>query len=121
MRGRTRPMLLQLLALQLTLGLAAPAARAAPDTADVIRICRAALAEGYAGEQAAACDWYVRPCGACGAAVVKRWCIPEGVTRQAVAEHVVAGLAAAEPATLTPLEDAVDSLLAKQYPCSHNP
>jgi hypothetical protein len=115
------PTLIQVLALLITFGLAAPAARAEPDVADVIRICRAALAEGYTGEQAAACDWYVRPCGACGVAAPKRWCIPEGVTRRAVAEHIVAGLSALGSAARKPLEEAVDSLLVRQYPCPENP
>lgn len=113
--------LVQVFGLLVTLGLAAPAARAEPDAADVIRICRLALAEGYAGEQAAACDWYVRPCGACGVGAPKSWCIPEGVSNRAVAEHVVAGLSALGPASRRPLEEAVDSLLVRQYPCPENP
>ncbi|MEN9726537.1 MAG: hypothetical protein RL434_903 [Pseudomonadota bacterium] len=103
--------------LLLPLGFLPGGAGATPEVVDVIRICEAALVGGYDDEQASACDWYVRPCGACGVDAPRRWCIPDDVSRRTVAEYVVAGLSTLEPGDPTPLADAVDALLGRRYPC----
>jgi hypothetical protein len=107
--------------LLLPFGFLPSGASAAPEVAEVVRICEAALAGNYEGEQASACDWYVRPCGACGVDAPRRWCIPDDVSRRTVAEDVVAGLSILEPGNQTPLVDAVDALLGQRYPCQDNP
>ncbi len=103
--------------LLLAFGFVPSGASAAPEVADVIRICEAALAGDYNDEQAAACDWFVRPCGACGVEAPPLWCIPHDVSRRAVAEYVVTGLATLAPEAPTSLADAVDALLGQRYPC----
>lgn len=98
-----------------------PAVGAEPAVADVLRICRAALTQGYEGEEAAACDWYVRPCGACGVNAVKSWCIPDGLDRREVAEQVVDGLTALPAGTEPDLAEEVEGLLRRRYPCPDTP
>lgn len=95
-------------------------AGAAPAREEVIETCRAALAGDYSGIQAAACDWYVRPCGQCGVdAPAVPWCVPLSESRRAVAEYVVAGLAREKPQR--PLAAAVEELLRQAYPCPQPP
>jgi hypothetical protein len=97
--------------------LAGAAAHAAPTVAELAATCEQALAAGYRGEAAVMCDWYVAPCGACGPGgpPPKAWCVPAGMSDEALASLVVAELRAVDPASPAPA--AVKEILRRRLPC----
>lgn len=95
----------------------APAASAAPTVAELRTTCVRALNKGYAGEEAAMCDWYVAPCGVCGkdGPPAPAWCVQQGTDKAAVAALVVEALRAEEDAAPAPA--VVEEILRRHYPC----
>jgi len=84
--------------------------------AQVLATCERALAAGYDDLDAAACDWFVRPCGVCGVAATPTWCPPAGVAWKTLAETVVAELRdLAAPAI--PAGPRIEAILRARYPC----
>lgn len=82
-------------------------------------VCGAALAEGFVGEAAARCEWYARPCAACGVGVTPRFCLPSGVDRATVVREVLMDWASG-PAD-APAIPAAEAALARRYPCAKTP
>lgn len=105
-------------ALCLAAGLAlGPATFAAPTVGELRATCMRALDEGYVGEAAAMCGWYVAPCGVCGkdGPPPVAWCVPPGTPRDTVAAAVVSGLRGVEATRAAPA--AVEEILRRRYPC----
>jgi hypothetical protein len=100
--------------------LLAPAsvALAGPTVGEVLAVCARAQAQGNAGVDAAACDWYAMPCD-CKAARrgQTRWCVPVDETAERTLERVVAALGRL-PDRSAPAEPAVAAILARLYPCA---
>lgn len=94
-------------------------AAGAVTVAQAREVCVAALAEGFVGEAAARCEWYARPCGACGVGVTPRYCLPPGVARATVVREVLSDWASG-PAD-TPAIPAAEAVLARRYPCAATP
>ena len=95
-------------------------ARAAPTAGELIKTCETALEHDYKTVEAAMCDWYVAPCGACGkeGPPAPQWCLPPELTGAALATHVVA-LLKAEPARAEePAPAAVKAVLQARHPCA---
>lgn len=95
---------------------ALPVAGAPVTVAEATRSCEAALAAGFRGEEAARCEWYARPCGACGVDAPRRWCIPEGTPATTVIRAVLADWQD-EPAD-HPAIPAAKQALVRLYPCA---
>lgn len=95
---------------------AAPAA-AAPTAGELRATCERALADGYTGEDAAMCDWYVAPCGVCGkeGPPDPEWCVPDGVVAAEVASQVVAELKGGDDTRAAP--EVVKEILRRRFPC----
>ncbi|MGD9604047.1 MAG: hypothetical protein AB7O21_19910 [Gammaproteobacteria bacterium] len=84
--------------------------------AQVIATCERALAAGYAGLDAAACDWFVRPCGVCGVDASPAWCVPAEISAEALAATLVAELRrVADPAVSA--RPRIEAILRARYPC----
>lgn len=94
-------------------------AAGAVTVAQAREVCVAALAEGFVGEAAARCEWYTRPCGACGVGVTPRFCLPPGVERATVVREVISDWASG-PAD-APAIPAAEAVLARRYPCAATP
>jgi hypothetical protein len=103
----------------LAIALAQPAAGAVePSGAELAATCARALARDYRGIDAAACDWYVQPCGVCGSgAAAVTWCIPPDTTGSAIAARVVGALAGRKDAATRPAGELVSEILRAEYPC----
>ncbi len=97
---------------------ATPAA-AEPTAGELAASCREAFAGGFRGISAAACAWYLEPCGACtvGAAPVHD-CAPAGLDTRARAQLLFEYLAARPAAATEPAAAVVAALLAARYPCA---
>lgn len=99
---------------------AAPLGQAAPNGAELLATCDEALAGGYRGIAAAMCDWYVAPCGVCGAesALAPRaWCVPATLKSAELARVVVAELKRDRAAASRSAPELVAAILAARYPC----
>ena len=98
---------------------AAPARAAAGAATDLADTCARALAHGYSGLEAEACNWYVAPCPACGGAAPRppAWCAPPQTANAIVAAAFVRGLRQQPAAAGRSAHDAVDEVLARPYPC----
>lgn len=101
--------------LALTLGGLSPA-WAEATVGEVLALCTRALAAGYDGVDAVMCDWYVRPCGVCGADTQPGWCLPAQQSDHALAREVVTWLQAA-PAEDMAAKPFIESRLRLSYPC----
>jgi hypothetical protein len=103
----------------LAFALALPAAVVAePSGAELAVTCARALAQDYRGIDAAACDWYVQPCGVCGVeAVAAEWCLPPAADGAAIAARLVAALGARGDAATRPAGELVREILEAEYPC----
>lgn len=111
----------QMLRLLLAFAIWQPAlAGGAPVTvAEAMATCEAALAQGFAGEEAARCEWYARPCGVCGVDAPRSWCIPEGLPAARVVRTVLDDWRAEEGSE--PAIPAAERALARHYPCPVTP
>ena len=102
----------------LAAGASVPAA--ALDVSQLLSACETALAAGYRGSEAAACDWYLEPCTVCAPdAPPPAWCVPDTLTGAARATLLLPALR--EAAASTPqraAETVVAALLAARFPCS---
>lgn len=108
-----------LLTAAMMMGASALHATSAVTVAQAREVCMAALAEGFVGEAAARCEWYARPCGACGVGVTPRFCLPSGVGRATVVREVLSDWATG-PAD-APAIRAAETALARRYPCAATP
>jgi len=98
-------------------GLAAPAA-AEPTAGELAASCREALAGGFRGISAAACAWYLEPCGACTVSDTPvNDCAPADLGTAARAALLFEQLAAKPGAAAEPAGRVVSALLAARYPC----
>lgn len=100
----------------LCLALAGPV-WAAPTAGELRATCAAALADGYRGEAAAMCEWYVEPCGVCGphGPPPREWCVPPGLADGALAQVVVDELRGGDDGRPAPA--AVKEILRRRFPC----
>jgi hypothetical protein len=127
------------LLLALPIACAAPAAPAegsgaqsGPSVAQLLAACARAEAAGFAGIDAALCEWYAVPCDCSAKSVPKsvpksapesapesaapRWCLPAEVSIDAALPRVLAALRA-EPRQADPARLAVPAVMARLYPC----
>jgi hypothetical protein len=93
---------------------------AGPTVAELLAICDRALAAGYTGVDAAACEWYAAPC-ACKlrepAGGALRWCVPDSEPIDVTARRVVAALRDASSRDAA-AEAEVQGVLERLYPCA---
>ena len=77
------------------------------------------LTNGFHGIQGQMCTWYVRPCECDPEKPGKpKVCLPEGLSTEALAREVIAGLRA-DPALLEMEADvAAARVLVEEYPCN---
>ena len=88
-------------------------------TGELTRTCQTALDRSYQGLEAAMCDWWVRPCGVCGASNAPReWCIPETIKNADLAVLVVNELKTETGLEGETAEVAVNRILRAHYPCA---
>lgn len=98
--------------------LVAPAA-AEPTAGELAASCREAFAGGLRGVSAAACAWYLEPCGACTVSEAPvHDCAPADLDTRARAELLFEYLAARPAAAAEPAGPVVAALLAARYPCA---
>lgn len=98
--------------------LVATASQAEPTAGALARTCQAALDAGYRGPDAAACDWFIDPCGVCdNEDPAPRWCPPADLTGASRARVVVQAIAAREDAEHTAASEAVAEILSTRFPC----
>ncbi|MEQ8661056.1 MAG: hypothetical protein RLW62_09585 [Gammaproteobacteria bacterium] len=100
-------------------GLAGSGAAATPSADGLAANCRAALAQGFDGLAAAACEWHLDPCTVCTVdAPPPTHCVPAAVAGAARAELLLGHLAAHPEDGARPAAAVVDELLATHFPCS---
>ena len=88
--------------------------------AELAATCTTALAHGYSGVEAEACNWYVAPCPVCGKKPSDgaEWCAPRAATNTDIATAYVDGMRANPALGERSARVAVKEILGKAYPCT---
>lgn len=94
-------------------------AYASPTGGELMKTCAAAIAADYRTTDAAMCDWYVSPCGACGkeGPPPPAWCLPPGLKGAALARLVVDELRKSPSLLGASAPIAVKAVLGARFPC----
>lgn len=89
--------------------------------AELAATCGTALAHGYTGVEAEACNWYVEPCPVCGKkpSDAAEWCAPKTAQTADIATTFVDGMRADPALGTRSARAAVREILGKAYPCKH--